>query len=389
MTLLLLTCRFLAVLLLSALAAKAQVAQAQVAQASLWPGQSEADWVIPDYRFANGQSLPELRLHYMTLGTPHRDADGHVTNAVLLLHGTSGTGRNWLIPSFADELFAPGQPLDLARYYVILPDGIGRGGSSKPSDGLRTRFPNYRYADIVDSEHRLVTEHLGITHLRLVLGASMGGMHAWMWAGLYPTLMDTVIPMASQPVRISGRNWLSRRIAIEAIRADPGWHGGDYITPPTQWIITAPAGRLSTSNVLALQHDAPDSTAGDALYARMVADAKRLDANDALYSTEAVMDYAPEPLLPLIRARLVAINSADDQANPPELHVLEPAIAAIPGGRYVLIPASPQTRGHYTYEQAAPLETRTGHRARPTLTHLRSQDRASDHRRIGRNNGVA
>ena len=318
-----------------------------------WPGQAEGDWVVRDYRFASGEVLPELRLHYMTLGRAERDAAGAVTNAVLLLHGTSGTGRQWLVPSFADEMFGPGQPLDLARHYVILPDGIGRGGSSKPSDGLRMRFPRYRYADIVDSEYRLVTEHLGVSHLRLVLGASMGGMQAWLWAGSYPGLMDVVVPMASQPVRMSGRNWLNRRIAIEAIRADPGWQGGDYTVPPTQWVVTAPAGRLGTANVRALQSAAPDVAAGDALYARMVADARRLDANDALYSTEAVMDYAPEPLLPRIRARVLAINSADDQVNPAELGVMEPAIAAIPGARYLLVPGSAATRGHYTYEQAA------------------------------------
>ena len=317
-----------------------------------WPGQTEGDWTIRDYRFASGEILPELRLHYTTLGTPRRDGSGVIANAVVLLHGTSGTGKNWLMPSFADAMFGPGQPLDLAQYYVILPDGIGRGGSSKPSDGLRTRFPHYRYADIVDSEHRLVTEHLGVAHLRLVLGASMGGMQTWMWAGLYPGMMDLAVPMASEPVRMSGRNWLSRRIAIEAIRNDPGWNNGDYATPPTQWVITAPAGRLSTANVLGLQATAPDVAKGDALYRRMVEDAKRLDANDALYSTEAVMDYAPEPLLPQIRARLIAINSADDQVNPPELGVMEKAIAAIKGARYVLIPGSADTRGHYTYEQA-------------------------------------
>ena len=317
-----------------------------------WPGQAEGDAVFRDYRFRSGEVLPELRLHYMTLGTPQRDAAGAIGNAVLLLHGTSGTGRQYLMPSFANELFGPGQPLDLARYYVILPDGVGRGGSSKPSDGLRTRFPHYRYTDLVESTHRLVTEHLGVTHLRLVMGGSMGGMHTWMWAGMYPDLMDVAVPMASQPVRISGRNWLSRRIAIEAIRRDPGWHGGDYTTPPTQWLVTQPAGRLSTASVTALQAAAPDVAAGDALYARMAADAGRLDANDALYATEAVMDYAPEASLPRIRARLVAINSADDDVNPASLHVMEPAVAGIPGARYVLVPATAETRGHFTYEQA-------------------------------------
>lgn len=337
--------------LLVALLAPAFARTAQAAPP--WPGQAEGDWLLRDYAFASGESLPELRLHYTTLGTPRRDAAGAVTNAALLLHGTSGTGKNWLVSSFAEEMFGPGQPLDLAEWYVILPDGIGRGGSSKPSDGLRTRFPHYRYADIVQTEYRLVTEHLGVWHLRLVLGASMGGMQTWMWAGMYPGLMDVAVPMASQPVRISGRNWISRRVAIEAIRNDPGWQDGNYTVPPTQWVVTAPAGRLLTMNTLALQAEAPSAEQGDAVYRRMVADARRADANDALYSTEAVMDYAPEPLLPRIRARLLAINSADDGVNPAELGVTERAVAAIPGAGYVLIPASAGTRGHYTYEQAA------------------------------------
>ncbi len=318
-----------------------------------WPGQTEASWTVPEYRFASGETLPTLKLHYVTLGRPQRDAAGEVTNAVMLLHGTSGTGRNWLQPIFADEMFGPGQPLDLATHYVILPDGIGRGGSSKPSDGLRTRFPHYRYADMVDSEHRLLTEHLGVHHLRLLLGGSMGGMHVWMWAGLYPGLMDVAVPLASQPVRISGRNWLTRRIAIDAIRNDPGWHGGDYTTQPTTWTVTAPTGRLNGANVLALQAQAPGVEQGDALYRTMLEDARRQDANDVLYATEAVMDYAPEALLPKITARLLAINSADDQVNPPELHTTEPAIARIPGARFALIPATPATHGHLTYEQAA------------------------------------
>ncbi len=323
------------------------------AHAAPWPGQTEGDWTIADYRFASGETLSELKLHYTTLGTPKRDAAGEIVNAALLLHGTSGTGRNWLIPSFADEMFGPGQPLDLAQWYVVLPDGVGRGGSSKPSDGLRTKFPHYRYHDMVQSEYRLLTEHLGIHHVRLVLGASMGGMQSWMWAGMYPDFMDVAVPMASQPIRISGRNWINRRITIEAIRNDPDWHDGNYTTPPTHWVVTAPAGRLGTANVAALQEQAPDVEAGDKLYRQLVAEARKGDANDALYSTEAVMDYAPEDLLSKIRAKVLAINSADDNVNPPELGVTEAAIARIPGAQYYRVPASATTRGHYTYEQAA------------------------------------
>jgi homoserine O-acetyltransferase len=321
--------------------------------AAPWPGQTEADWVVRDYRFASGETLPVLTLHYTTLGTPRRDAAGRIVNAAMLLHGTGGTGKNWLQASFADEMFGPGQPLDLAQWYVVLPDGIGRGGSSKPSDGLRTRFPHYRYQDMVDLQHLLLTEHLGVAHLRLLLGGSMGGMHVWMWAGLFPDGMDLAVPLASQPTRISGRNWLNRRIAIEAIRQDPGWHDGNYETSPTQWLVTQPAGRLTSASPLVMQEQAPDLASADALYRKLVEDARKQDANDVLYATEAVMDYAPEPLLPRIRARVLAINSADDGVNPPELGVTAGAVAQIPGARFVLIPISSATRGHLTYEQAA------------------------------------
>jgi homoserine O-acetyltransferase len=250
-------------------------------------------------------------------------------------------------------MFAPGKPLDVAKYYVIIPDNIGRGGSSKPSDGLKMAFPHYRYADMVRLTYRHLTEGLGVTHLRLVMGGSMGGMQSWMWAGMYPDFMDTVMPMASQPVRMSGRNWINRRIAIESIKNDPGWQNGNYTTKPTQWIITQPAGRLGTSNVRQLQTEAPSVEAGDKLYRQMVENARNADPRDALYATEAVMDYAPEPLLPKIRAKLLAINSADDNVNPPELENIAPAVASIPGAKFVLLPADDTTRGHYTYEQAA------------------------------------
>ena len=318
-----------------------------------WPGQTETDTILRDFHFDSGETLSELKLHALTLGTPHRNPAGEIDNAVLILHGTSGTSRNWLIPEFANEIFAPGKPLDVTKTYVILPDGIGRGGSSKPSDGMHMAFPHYRYADMVRATYAQVTQGLGITHLRLVMGASMGGMQTWMWAGMYSDFMDAAMPMASQPVRMSGRNWLNRRIAIEAIKSDPDWHDGTYVTPPTHWLVTQPGGRLSTSNVRQLQVQAPSVDAGDALYRQMVEAARRSDARDALYATEAVMDYAPEPLLPKILARLLAINSADDNVNPAELDNVAPAVARIPGARFVLLPADATTRGHYTYEQAA------------------------------------
>lgn len=344
------TIRTTTVLLLLMLAAPAVVAQE--APEKSWPNQKEGDFVIKDFRFKSGEVLPSLTVHYTTLGTPQRNAAGAIINAVILLHGTSSDGKAWLMPSLADALFAPGEPLDAARYFIILPDGIGRGGSSKPSDGLRARFPHYRYEDIVASEHQLVTEGLGIKHLRLVLGSSMGGMHAWMWGYMYPDLMDGLVPIASQPIQISGRNWMQRRIAIEAIRQDPGWNNGDYDKNPTQWTVTAPYGFLQTENVLQLQAMLPTREAGDALYRKLQEQAKKRDANDTLWGIEAVMDYDPTPHLHEIKARVMAINSGDDETNPPQLASTAREISRIPDARYVLIPASEETHGHYTHLRA-------------------------------------
>jgi homoserine O-acetyltransferase len=317
-----------------------------------WPSQTEGDAVFKDFRFGSGEVLPELKLHYITLGTAKRDAAGKVVNAVLLLHGTSGTSKAWLRPSLADELFAPGAPLDAQNYFIIIPDGIGRGGSSKPSDGLRMGFPHYRYLDMVTATHRLITEHLGVDHLRLVMGTSMGGMQTWMWGERYPELMDALVPIASQPIAISGRNWMARRIRIEAIRNDPDWNNGNYAKNPTHWIYTAPLGALTTDSAISLQQKGPSREAADAVYRTMVDAARKQDANDQLYGTEAVMDYDPSKDLGKIKAKLLAINSADDEVNPPELHVVEPAVARIPGARFVLLPANDKTHGHLTYFQA-------------------------------------
>jgi homoserine O-acetyltransferase/O-succinyltransferase len=326
---------------------------AQAPKDTAWPNQREGDFVIKDYRFASGETLPELKIHYTTLGTAKRNAAGEIVNGVLLLHGTSGTGKNWLMPSLADELFGPGQPLDASQYFIVLPDGVGRGGSSKPSDGLRAKFPHYRYRDIVETEHRMLTEGLNVRHLRLVLGSSMGGMHTWMWGEMYPDLMDALVPIASQPIAISGRNWISRRIAIEAIRNDPDWNNGNYEKNPTRWAQTAPFAGLTTESVVRLQEQAPSREAGDALYAQMVERAKKNDANNQLYAIEAVMDYDPSKDLEKIKARLLAINFADDAVNPPELDVLAPAIKRIPNAKYVIVPAGPQTHGHFTHLRAA------------------------------------
>jgi homoserine O-acetyltransferase len=313
------------------------------------PNQAEGDYVIKDFKFASGETLPELKLHYVTLGTAKRNAAGEIVNGVLLLHGTSGTSRNWLEATLADELYGEGQPLDASQHFIILPDGIGRGGSSKPSNGLRTKFPHYRYKDIVEAEHRLLTEHLNVKHLRLVLGTSMGGMHSWMWAEMYPDLMDAAVPVASQPVAVTGRNWLYRKMAIEAIRHDPDWNDGNYEKNPTHYVYTAPFSSLMTESPVRIGEMAPTREATDALYKKWVENVSRGDANDQLYATEAVMDYDPAPDLHKIKARLMAINFADDEVNPPELHVVEPAIAKIPNARFVLIPASEKTHGHYTY----------------------------------------
>jgi homoserine O-acetyltransferase/O-succinyltransferase len=318
-----------------------------------WPNQSEGDVVFKDFAFASGERLPELKLHYLTLGAERRNATGDIVNAVLLLHGTSGTSKNWLAPSLADELFAPGAPLDAEKYFIVIPDGIGRGGSSKPSDGLRMKFPHYRYGDMVAATHRLVTEHLGIQHLRLVLGTSMGGMQAWMWGEQYPDFMDALVPIASQPSAISGRNWMYRRIGIEAIKNDPDWNNGNYEKNPTHYIYTAPIAAMMTESPIHFQQVGPSREAMDALYRQMVEQAGKLDANNQLYATEAVMDYDPSKELEKIKAKLLAINFSDDEVNPPELGVVEREIKRIAGARLVMIPAGENTRGHFTYNLAA------------------------------------
>ena len=319
------------------------------AEPTRWPNYQEGDFVIRSYVFRNGETLPELRLRYRTLGMPRRNAAGRIVNAVLLLQGNTGTGANWLRPSLAGELFAPGQPLDAAEYFMIMPDAIGRGGSSKPSDGLKGKFPHYRYHDMVESGYRLITEGLGVAHLRLIIGSSMGGMHAWMWAEMYPDLMDGVVPISCQPIEISGRNWISRRAAAEAIRHDPEWNNGNYDKNPSYYIWTAAANSLRTESATRIQEIAPTRAAADKLYDERLAQAAKGDANDALWAIEAIMDYDPEPDLDKIRAKVLLINAAEDEANPPELGTVERAMKRVRHGRYVLIPAGPQTHGHFTH----------------------------------------
>jgi homoserine O-acetyltransferase len=319
--------------------------------ATAWPNYQEADFIIKNFVFTSGETLPELRLHYRTMGVPRRDAAGRIVNGVLLLQGNTGTGANWLRPTLADELFQPGQPLDPRHYFIIMQDAIGRGGSSKPSDGLKGRFPHYRYRDMVQSGYRLITEGLGVGHLRLVIGSSMGGMHAWMWAEMYPDLMDGVIPLSCQPVEISGRNWLSRRAAAEAIRHDPDWNNGDYAENPQHYIYSA-AGNFGTESPTRIQEMAPTLAATNALYERRLEEAAKGDANNQLWAIEAIQDYNPEPDLDKITAKVLLINDAEDHANPPELGTVERAMKRVKHGRYVLLPAGVDTHGHFSHYYA-------------------------------------
>ena len=324
------------------------------ARAADYPKPSEADFVMKDFKFASGESVPGLRIHYRTLGKPERGPDGVVRNAVLILHGTGGAGSNFIRPEFAGELFGAGQPLDAERMFIVLPDGIGHGQSSKPSDGLHARFPAYGYNDMVDAQYRLLTEGLGVNHLRLVLGTSMGGMHAWIWGERYPDFMDRLMPLASVPSQISGRNRVWRRMVIDAIRGDPDWKGGEYTQEPPSLRTGAEMLFFMSSNPVWRQRDMPSLAKADEALGAFVANyAKTADANDLMYAVSASRDYDPAPGLGKIRARLLAINTADDLINPPELGILEGEIGRVRNGRAVLIPASDATHGHGTHTLAA------------------------------------
>lgn len=310
------------------------------------------DFILRDFVFESDERLPELRQHFLTLGEPVRNAAGEIANAVLLLHNTTGSSKEWLSPDLGGELFGPGQPLDASKYFLIMPDAIGFGASSRPSDGLRARFPHYRYQDMVAAQHRLLTEGLGVSHLRLVLGLSMGGMLTWLWAETYPDFMDLLVPLACQPTAMSGRNWIQRRMQIESIRNDPDWNNGDYAQQPWRYTLT-PFGALLTQSVVRIQEKAATRDAADALYRQMVERARKGDANDRLYQLEASMDYDPEPNLARIKAPVLAINFADDELNPAELGAAERIVGRLPKSRFVLVPASGSSRGHYTALQAS------------------------------------
>src|SRR5512140_2517769 len=326
------------------------VLTASIASAADYPTPTEADFTIRDFKFASGEILPELRLHYRTLGTPQKDAQGKTPNAVLIMHGTTGSGAQFIRPEFAGELFGKDQPLDATKFYIVLPDGIGHGKSSKPGDGMHAKFPRYGYVDMVEAQYRLLTEGLGVDHARLVMGTSMGGMHTWLWGELHPDFMDALMPLASLPTQISGRNRAWRRMVIDAIRNDPAWNGREYPAGARQPPSLRTAAEMlwfMSSNPVLRQKDAPSLAKTDEVLDKFVEQiVKTDDANDVLYALEASHDYDPGPNLEKIQAQLLAINSADDLINPPELGILEHEIKRVPKGCAIVIPTSDKTRGH-------------------------------------------
>ena len=313
-----------------------------LASAADYPAPKEGDFIARDFRFHTGEVMPELRLHYRTLGNPSGEP-------VLILHGTGGSGASMLTPAFAGELFGSGQPLDAGKHFIILPDAIGTGKSSKPSDGLRMKFPKYNYDDMVDAQYRLVTDGLGIRRLRLVLGNSMGGMQAWLWGQRYPDVMDALVPMASQPTPMAGRNWMLRRMMTEAIRSDPDWNNGNYTSQPRSLRLASVFFAIATSGgTLAYQKQAPTREKADKLIDERLAAPAPADANDFLYQWDSSRDYNASQGLERIEAVLVAINSADDERNPPETGIMERELKRVKNGKLYVIPVSEDTRGHGT-----------------------------------------
>jgi homoserine O-acetyltransferase len=331
---------------------------AAAAIAADYPRPVEGDFVMRDFRFTTGETLPEVRIHYRTVGHLQKDAQGHAKNVVLVMHGTGGSGAS-LVDSpngnalFASELFGKGQPLDAEKYFIVAPDGLGHGKSSKPSDGLHARFPRYGYRDMVEAQYRLLTEGLGVDHLRLVMGTSMGGMQTWMWGEEHPGFMDALMPLASLPTAIAGRNRMWRKVAIDAVRQDPQWNHGDYMSEPAGLRVAAEMLLLVSSNSVLRQKAMPTRDAADAFMDKAVdAAVKSMDANDIAYALDASYDYDPAPGLARIQAPLLAINSADDLINPPELGILEAGVRQVAHGRAIVIPLSPETIGHGSHTKA-------------------------------------
>jgi homoserine O-acetyltransferase len=312
------------------------------ALAADYPAPKQGDWIAKDFKFHTGETMPEVRMHYTTVGEPSGQP-------VLVLHGSGGSAATMLTPTFAGELFGPGQPLDAAKYYIIIPDSLGHGKSSKPSDGMKTAFPKYDYEDMVDAQYRLVKEGLGIRHLRLVIGNSMGGMHTWVWGVRYPQFMDVLVPMASQPTEMAARNWMLRRMMLETIRNDPDYKGGNYTTQPRMMKYAIAAYRFaSAGGTLGYQTQAPTAAKADKMVDEQLALPIAADANDYLYQWDASHDYNPSAALERIEATLLAINAADDERNPPETGVTNAALKRVKNGKLYLIPASTETRGHLT-----------------------------------------
>lgn len=318
---------------------------------STYPAPVEHDYMAKNFVFEDGEKLDELRLHCYTIGTPHKDKDGQVTNAVLIMHGTGGSSKSLLTERFAGHLLGPGQLLDAAKYFVIFTDDIGHGKSGKPSDGLHMKFPKYTYNDMVKAEYLLVTQHLGINHLRLVMGTSMGAMHTWVWDYTYPDFMDALMPLASLPVEIGGRNRMMRKMAIDLIEMDPAWMGGEYKAQPKVGLTGAISSLIFMgSSPLQLQRSSPTREQAEATLAKTEQQyLNTTDANDLIYAFDASRNYNPEPYLSKITAPLFAVNSADDEVNPPELGIMEKEIKKVVKGRYILLPITDQTSGHGTH----------------------------------------
>jgi homoserine O-acetyltransferase/O-succinyltransferase len=323
-------------------------------RAADYPPPTDGDYTIHDFKFTSGGALPELRIHYRTLGKIDKDAEGKSRNAVLIMHGTTGNGAQFIRPEFAGELFGKDQPLDATKFFLVLPDGIGHGKSSKPSDGMHAKFPRYGYIDMVEAQYRLLTEGLGVNHARLMMGTSMGGMQTWLWGESHPEFMDALMPLASLPTQISGRNRAWRRIIIDAIRNDPSWNGGEYKTQPPSLRTAAEMLWFMSSNPVLRQKEAPTLAKTDEVLDKFVEQiVKADDANDVLYALEASHDYDPGPNLEKIRAPLLAMNSADDLINPPELKILEREIKRVTHARAIVIPTSDKTRGHGSHTIAS------------------------------------
>lgn len=330
------------------------VVTSRAALAADYPALKEGNFVVKDFQFKSGERMQDIRLHYYTLGMLRRDANGRASNAVLILHGTGGSGRNFLTPNFGGVLFGAGQLLDATKYFIILPDNIGHGQSSKPSDGMHMRFPHYEYDDMIELQYLLVTQGLGVDHLRLVMGTSMGGMHTWLWGEQHPDFMDALMPLASLPVEIAGRNRMMRRMILDDVRTDPEWNNGEYTQEPHGMAASLEIILIMGSSPLQMQRNEPTREQADAYLENHLAEhMKSSDANDMLYYFDASRNYNPEPELDKITAPLTAINSADDQINPPELKIIDKDILRVKNGKFVLLPITDETRGHGTHSLPA------------------------------------